>query len=358
VIAASYDDFVALGLAELQLRRPDLDVNTGDVTDLLIAIAAAMADKNEATSARLFASTFLDTATGADLTILADDHWGIIRTAAAAAVGQVTFSRATAAAGAGTIPAGTVIATEVNALGQRIQVTTNAGVSFGALDVADKTVAVTCTTTGTDGNVAADTLVSIVSTIFDSTVEVTNAQRLTGGAAEEGDEALRERVRAFPSTLRRGTLAALEYGAKTVAGVAVATAVEGATGLVTLYVADASGNSNTELQSLVAVEIENWRAAGVVVQVTGGVVYEIDVEATLTVRAGYDVAAQVTLIQAAVTNRMAKLRIGETLYLSALKAAIIAVAPDQILDVDFATPLANTAPSANQVIRAGSVTIG
>lgn len=357
-VAASFDDLMALGKAELQLRRPDLDASEGDITDLILAAAAAMGDKNEGTAARLFAATFVDTAQGQDLTILADDHWGIVRQAATAALVTLTFHRTTSGAGAGTIPSGTVVATLIDALGNRLQFSTNANVTYGALETGNKTVAATCTTTGTTGNVAAAALTVLLSTLFDASVTVTNVTRAAGGAETESDESLRERIRTFPSTLRRGTLAALEYGARTVPGVATATASEGPTGLVTVYVADSSGNSNAELNEAVEFELENWRAAGTVISVGSGIVLSVDVDvrAGLTVAAGYDVAANVTLLQAAVSNRMAKLKIGETLYLSALKAAIIAVAPNKILDVDFAAPLANIAPTENQVIRAGSIT--
>lgn len=361
-VAASWQDLYNLGRAELQLRRPDLFAEPGDITDFILAAAAAMADKNEATAARLFSATFVDTSTGQDLTILADDHWGVVRQAATPALVTLTFHRASSGAGAGSIPAGTVVATAIDALGRRLQFTTNTTATYGALETGDKSVAATCTTTGKDGNVAIGTLVLITSTLFDSSITVNNASpnRAAGGAEQETDDALRERVRTFPSVLRRGTLAALEYGARTVPGVATATAFEGPTGLVTVYVADSSGGSNAELNALVQAEMENWRAAGTSVTVQSAVILTQDITADILAKPGFVVVEQLALLQAAVTGRMAKLVMGESLFLDELKAAIIAVAPDQIRRVRFSVPADDVVLSGtdlNRVIRAGSITL-
>lgn len=365
-VAPSWQDLYNLARAELQLRRPDLFAEPGDITDMVLAGSAAMADAVVGVAARLFAATFVDTATGQDLTILADDHWSIQRQAATPALVTLTFSRDTDDAGAGDIPAGTVVATAIDALGRRLQFTTDTLVSFGATDTDDKTVAATCTTTGADGNVASGTINQITTTLFDDSITVTNAARADGGAEAETDDALRERVRTFPSVLRRGTLAALEYGARTVAGVATATATEGATGLVTVYVADSAGGSNAELNALVQTELENWRAAGTVVIVGGAELMEVDITAKLLCKPGFSVTEKLSLLQAAVTGRMDKLVMGESLYLDELKAAIIAVAPDQIRRVTFFTDGTYSVPAAdvelpsaqaNVVIRAGAIVL-
>ena len=81
------------------------------------------------------------------------------------------------------------------------------------------------------------------------------AAAAAGGANRETDDELVQRVRAKPLSYRRGTLAALEYGALTVAGVANAVATEDSTGLVTIYVADASGSSNGTMTTNVTTSV-------------------------------------------------------------------------------------------------------
>ena len=64
----------------------------------------------------------------------------------------------------------------------------------------DATVSVTCTEYGTIGNVAADTIVIMVSPIT-GIKSITNEEEQTGGAAEEDDETLRERIREYLKTV-------------------------------------------------------------------------------------------------------------------------------------------------------------
>jgi len=363
-ISPSYEDLFAVGRAELQLRRPDLFAEPGDVTDLLLAAAAAGADKSVGYAAARFAELFLDTARGDALRALGDDRYGIVAQAAAKALVTLTFNRATAAAGAGTIFTGTIVATLVDTLGNEVQFETLADVTYGAAETGAKTVSARAKVAGAAGNVAIAKITRILTTLWDSTLTVNNTARAAGGAEAESDESYRERVRTFPSTIRRGTIAALEYGARTVPGVASAKVSEGATGLVTVFVADGTGNSNTELNALVQTELENWRAAGTVVQVNSAVLKTVNVFAKLKVKAGLNVAASLTVLQAAITNRMGKLTMGETLYLDELKGALIAVDPDRIfritfyVDATFGVVLStDVSAAANEVIRAGSITL-
>jgi uncharacterized phage protein gp47/JayE len=356
-IAPSFDDLFNAGRAELVLRRPDLFAEPGDVTDFLLAAAAAGADYSVGYAARLFGQLFLDTAAGDDLHALGDDRYGIAAQAAAKAQVTVTLTRPTFDAGAGSVAAGSIVATQYDALGRTVEFETLALASFGATDVT-KTVAAQAMVAGAAGNVSAAAISRVVSTIFDPTITVTNTFRAAGGAEAESDQAYRERVRTFPLTLRRGTLAALEYGAKQVPGVVTAKATEDGTGFVTLYVADSTGNSNAALDTLVKAEIENWRAAGVVVNVNGAVPVTQNLQFSVLAKPGFDVVANTTIIQAAVTSRMAKLSMGETLYLDELKAAVIALDPDRIQRVTFTTPPADVVPPApSNVLRIGTITV-
>jgi uncharacterized phage protein gp47/JayE len=353
--APSWQDLYDAARAELLARRPELFAEEGDVTDMLLAAAAAGGDYVIGYGAQAFAELFLDTARGAALTALADDRYGLTRLEAAPAVGSVTLSRPTFAAGGGTVPAGSIVATQFDALGQTVEFATTADVTFGASELS-KTAAVEAVVPGAAGNVAIGTVTRIVSTLFDPTIVCTNAARLAGGADEETDDALRERVRTFPLTIRRGTLAALEYGALQVAGVVTAKAVEGSTGIVTVYVADGTGNSNAELDGKVAVELENWRAAGCLVQVASSIPLVQNLTFTVKAKSGYDVAANAAVIQAAASARMAKLTMGEILYLDEIKAAVMAL-DERIQRLTFTTPTADVTPAANEKITAGSITV-
>lgn len=361
--APSFDDLYNIGKAEMLIRRPDLFLAAGDMSDFIVAAMAAMGDKNTQFSAEEFRKTFVDGAKGADLTVLADDHFAIIRSAAAKSTSSVVFTRPTDTAGAGTIDGGTTISTVEDESGERVEFVTDADVVFGALDLTRPAVTITAVDTGRDGNVGAATVINIVDSVFDTTFTLTNAAAAAGGNDEESDAQLRERIRDFPTTLRRGTLAALEFGSLIVPAVRVATASETASGIVTVFVTDESGNSNAQMVADVIVELENWRCAGSVVQVTGGVIFSQNIDITIIASSGTDVDIVFTDMQAAITERVSRLGVGDgspssegVLRRSAIVSAAIGVDPDNILDIIVNTPSADVVPAVAQVVRVGTIT--
>src|SRR5690348_756703 len=101
--APSWQDIYDLGKATAQVLRTELAVLIGDISDMLLSAATSMSDRVIGFGAEEFKKTYLDGASGDDLTTLVDDHWGIQRHAATQATGQIRLSR-TSANGA---PAGT-----------------------------------------------------------------------------------------------------------------------------------------------------------------------------------------------------------------------------------------------------------
>ena len=368
-IAPSFSDLLAQGEAEAQARRPDLTFIDGDITVAQLHAASAMADAVIRFAAQAFKATFLDGAAGDDLTALVDDHLNLQREAASAAQVELSFSRPEAGTEpSGTIPAGTTVATAFDADGNEVQFTTDTGLAFGTSVLGPLTVQATAVDTGREGNVNAATIVRVIDQpSFDPTFTVTNVAAAAGGNAEESDPDLRTRARAFYATLRRGTLAALEFGAKQVTEVRVAKGSENiTTGEVTVLVSDADGNSTLQMISDVVAELENWRCAGTNVQVTGGTQLEVTMTITLTAVAGYDVDANASTFADAVENRIAKLKGGEVMYLDSIIGALIAVAADDVLEVAFdsisldpggAQAIQDVTPTVSQVIRAGTITV-
>jgi len=245
-MALSRDDLYALGQTEAQRIRPALAFREGDLSDALNAAAALMAEAILEEGARAFEATYLDGARSEQLTRWGDDRYGIARKPAVSATGQVTFTRVGGAGGS--IAAGTVVATVRGSQGQELRFRTDAPLVWASGDAGSKTVDATAETTGRSSNVAAGTITRIVSPLFDPSLVVANAAAFVGGDDEETDEDYRERLRAFPLTLRRGTLGALEYGALQVPAVKKARAVAeldpltgDKTGIIHLYVCDAMG---------------------------------------------------------------------------------------------------------------------
>jgi len=334
---------------EVQARNAELtDWTEGSVLDALTGGGAVLADEVIRVLVALFAAQFVDTASGSDLDALAADRFGLSRNAASSAVGTITWTRD--AAGAYAIPAGTRVRATVN--GQSVTFTTDSDASLGASD-SSVDIDVTCSTTGPTGNVAAGTLTTVVDTVVaDPSATITNAERATGGAVEETDAAFRDRIRRYFTSLRKGTVEALKAGALSVAGVSYATVNESYIdpddgGYVAVYVGDPDGRGNTALAALVETELEDWRAAGVYVQVLAAAREEVSLALTLRVTRGADTATLAASVRAAVLAYTDQLDPNETLYLSQVEHAALGVSED-VLDAEVTSPTSNETPSSPQ----------
>lgn len=357
-VAPSFDDLLGQFEAEALAQRPSLAFNDGDITEAQEHGAGAMADAAIRYAAQAFKSTFIDGAEGDALTALVNDHLNIQRQTKTSSQVDLTLTRT--GNSAGTMPAGFTWATQYDAAGNTVQFTLNTPVVWGSSDHGPHVVTATATTTGRVTNVGPGTVTRRVDAPFDTSIVATNVSAAAGGNDQETDPELRLRARTFWITLRRGTLAALEFGALQVPSVRVARATEDqTTGFVTLVVADSDGNSNAQMVSDAETEIENWRAAGSFVTVIGGTQLLVNITATMVFRAqsGADPLVYAPLVQAALTGRMAKFRQGEVGYLDAIKAAGIAVDPDVIEALVFSTPTSDVTPTATQTIRAGTITL-
>lgn len=345
----AWQDLYDVGKATLQARRPSLVVEEGDVSDAIIAGTATCGSSIIAYANRRFKACFLDGAHGADLTALAFDR-GVTRDTGSEAIGTYTISRPTVGLGAGTIVEGTRVATEPDDTGAFATYTLDEDVVFGALDLT-KDVQATCTAVGKIGNVAEDQILRFLDNVFDPSLVISNDERFVGGIEEESDAELRDRVRGFFLTQARGTIDALIFGSRQVPGVDRVTVVVDDSGLITVYVADAEGNSNAAMVAAVALELESWRDAADLLYVTGGVILSVSVDLTLTVKSNTQVATLLDRVRQAVVSRLSLLNPGETLYRDMISAAVREVDKDAILSVQIVTPAANLTPETNELIR-------
>lgn len=364
-VAPSFDDLLTQYEAEALLVRPTLKFLEGDVTTAQQHGAGAMADACIRFVVQAFKETFIDGAKGDALSALVDDHLNIQRSPATPAQATCSFTRTGGGAG-GTLPTGFVVGSAFDLAGNTVLYTLDGDVTFTSGDNGPHTRSVTAQLSGRAGNVAAGLITRVVSSTTLTGVAVTNAATAGGGNEEETDDELKVRARNFWQTLRRGTLGALEFGALRIVAVRIARATEDALGIVTLVVSDSDGNSTAQMIADVVREIENWRAAGSIVTIAGGVALIIDITAQLIGRAGVDTSVLGPIAAAAVAGRVRKQRQGEILYLDSVKAAAIAVDPDALealvitalVDSDSNSfPLTDVTPTANQVIRPRVITI-
>lgn len=320
----------AAARAEAQARQPALtDWSDGSALDALTGAGVILADQSIRIGLDAFAARMVATATGEDLDAAVTDRYPTLtRREASAAVVTLTFTRGSST-GSLSIPAGTQVRATVN--GVQITFATDDDVTMDAASTTVDALA-TCTATGTAGNIAAGLLTTLPTPISgDSTATVTNAERAVGGAAAESDDAYRARAQAYPLTLTRGTVSALESGALTVPGVAYVTVDESLLATddrVYVYVGDPDGRGNAALSDAVEVVLEDYRAAGVMVTVLPADREEVDLTVAVSVRAGRTTDALAAACRAAVLAYTDSLAPNQRLYLSAVEAACIAVSTD------------------------------
>lgn len=352
----SYQDIYDIGLAVAVMRRPKLVVRPGDVSDAILSAGASMANTIIGAGARGFRSVLLFGAEGDDLHVVGHDR-GVDWDPGDAAVGAVTFSRLSTGA-AGTIPAGTRVATDPDTVtGAFATATTDVDTIFLTTDTS-KTVAATCTQIDAIGNVSAGEYTRILDNIPLTGVSVTNTDRFAGGSPAESDDDYKARVAALPLALRRGTEDALIFGAKTTPGVKRASVVRNGGGVVTMYVSDAFGNSNQTLADAARRTIDGppaWRSAGDLVILVGATLVTQDVDYTLTVRTGVDVNTLFARTDAAIGASMLRLQPGDTLFRTNLSRVVENVDTRSIVSCAINTPPADIVPTSSQILRAGVI---
>lgn len=360
-------DFYNLGLAALVAANSKLAVNEGDVTDMALLAAAAMADRCDQERSEDQKDSTVDGSQDDKLTELADDHYNVDRQGATPATVTLSFERPEAGVEpGGTLSAGFEVATQVNQVGEDVRFVTDADVVFAVSALGPLTVNATAIVGGPDGNVETIGAVSrLIDTAFDSSISVTNTTVAAGGNIEESDPEVRQRIRDRPKTARRATKAALETGALEVASVRVSSATEDTSvGSVTVNISDADGNSNAEMINDVILEEENWRAFGIPITVTGGVRVLVDMTINLTLIEGGAIGNLTTPVIESTTGEINKLNQGKTLYDTLIKAAGKNVAPEIIQDVTVTsisiggTPIElDYTPASNELIRTGAITV-
>ncbi len=267
-------EIIARSEARAPARRiaPEALYTEGSDVNVLIAGTSAMAEDVLRVHARHEAASFLDSAKGDALDRFIMDRTGrdLPRKTAAAALVPVTLSRPAASLTGLSLRTNKRLRTRT---GVEFELLSTLSLAPGALSATGTARAVLA---GTEGNVAALAITEIVETP-DPGLRISNLEPATGGTDRESDAAYRERGRAYFGAARRGILAAIELGAKSTDGIALATVEEqldlngDPNGHVLVYVADPTGRANKPLTERVKAKLLEYRALGVPPHVIGAV---------------------------------------------------------------------------------------
>lgn len=242
----NYDDLFRTVTQEIltKNRALRLDAAKRDGTDLniLCATMAAFGDECMAQVCRAAADSSLDASQGIALRRTGFDRTTLLPKPAAPSVGTVAFSSAVAAAGAFTIPIGTLLQTA-----DGVQFVTTQAVTYPNASTGPISVPVRAALAGIKQQAAQNKITSIVSSIpsATTTLSVTNPLATSGGDDAEEEEDYRARCRLAERARNQGGLSVIESKALEVPGVRKAKATEvldisgRPTRLVQLIVSDA-----------------------------------------------------------------------------------------------------------------------
>lgn len=344
------------------VEREGMDAN------ILVAAACAAGDEVVSQLAKLSAGLYLDSAKDVALDRLVFDRYGLVRKPAAASLGSVQFSSPIVAPATFTIPIGTKLGTPDGRQFITIEEPLFLVSTFGPV-----TCGVRSVLAGANQNAATGQITSIITAIPSSPTgfRVTNPFATAGGDDAETDDSLRDRARRFFTTVRRGTLGALEEAALGVAGVRKAAAFEVIDALgrparmVQLVVTDSfteqfidystvPARYQTQSQVLAA-EVFNAladvRPAGIFVQVIVANVVLQPVQLALTFTAGANVNTAALTARAAITTYINSLAPGQSFVYADALAVLTAVPGLSRTASSIASPAGSVAVKPLQVLR-------
>lgn len=142
------------------------------------------------------------------------------------------------------------------------------------------TVPVRCTRPGIIGNISAG-LVTIARNPLLMMDSVVNNKAMSGGFPEESIEERKKRFTHYIQTLAKGTVSAIEYGCRTVPGVAGAFVEEGI-GFFKVYAHNSSGLLPESLRADIEHSLLDYRSAGIEPQIFPPEILSVELGVTIT----------------------------------------------------------------------------
>ena len=354
----SRSDLFQIGRAAIA-ATPNIRINPsvvdvpGSDANLVVGTCAVMGEEVSARGAMALRGAFAELARKDALDRVLYDRYGRLRFSAQPATVDLVLSRPAGPSASGIIPAGSVVQT---ADGTQFALDVDASFGVGTPTI---TTTATALVNGAGGNVVANSITSWATAPFDPAIVPSNPAAAAGGVDAENDVQFLGRARGFFPTLARGTLGAIEFGARQVPGVAVATAIEienpvsgYPAAVVQLTVGDSQGNASSDLIKAVANALLAYRAAGIFVSVIGGIVAYQNVQWSLAFSAGTNEALAMNRVSAVCVAVAQFLAPGATLYKSALLSAAASVPGVIVSDSSLVIPSGDIVPtSAQQMVR-------
>ena len=276
---------------------------------------------------------------------------GLSRIPAAKAVGTLRFSVGMASTADLTVAAGTVCMTADET---RFQTTADAVLQAGALTADAPAEALEA---GARGNAASGTI-TILTACPGGITGCTNPAPFAGGADQEGDESLRQRILESYQRLPNGANAAwYEQTAMSHEGVAAARAVGRArgTGTVDVYIAAEAGLPGAALLQEVQADLQERREIAVDVKALAPEVAELDVSVVLAVEEGADFPTVKAGVETALSSFFSGRLLGRAVLLAELGRLIYDV--EGVANYRLLSPTADLAADSGVLPALGELTV-
>jgi len=309
---------------------------TGTNVNSALAGAAAMADEVMRHAAIRYGELFLDSAEGDALERVVTDHVeaNLTRRQPSPAVVPLNIARAYSPQFASpfTLAAGTVVRTEGG-----IEFKTLSDVNFPASTFGNRAVDAQALLAGTAGNVDYGTIRQFAQAPTDTGITVNNLDYAAGGSDIESDRDYLARAKLERGARKMGVETSLLAAALAQPGVKSAVVVESLNdegdpdGLISIYVADINGRSNSTMVGMVQSALRSVRVCGIIPYVVGSTPTTQSVMYAVSYAPNTDATVAASRLRALTASMINELATGETLQRSML-FAIARTIPGIIVD--------------------------
>ena len=209
---------------------------------------------------------------------------------------------------------------------------------------------------GVVGNVLAGEITQSTTSLYNVS-QVYNVSPFLTGTDEETYEEARNRFNDMILAIGRGTNTAIIYGALSVPEIQLAK-LEEFVGYINLYVGDANGNLTTEQQQALVPVIDNYRAAGIKVNIYPITRTSLSIDMTITVTdTSYLTDGFKLAIQKYAYDYINSLDLNSDFIYNDFIRYILNFDSSLIWDVDVSNPTGNYTTGPEEVVRAGNIDI-
>jgi hypothetical protein len=293
----------------------------------------------------------------------------------------VTFSRPNSLAGDVLIPAGTIVKTDINALGEEQRFATIISLEMTGLTT---NASVEAVVVGTKGNITAGEVTTIESALTDPTITVTNAADFAGGEPEQDDATYREYIRNLIQQLKGATKEAIEAKLLTVPGVEQATVIEFLQTViewddpndlpigdaftiprVKAFIADANGTANQALIDAAQAAATTVRACGVRIDVLGATPVTLNWTATIALNPSgpnyAELSTDTSMLETSMSQYIQDLEIGDDFVRALANQAMLAIwgpsGTDDLTNFVTVSPSGDVTTAENERLIPGTMDI-